>query len=130
MVPLAVLALAGCSDDLPDRGEVSGTISFQGKPLPGGTITFHPQGEGNPAYGELQSDGTYELTTYEKGDGAVLGEHIVTIEIFAGQAAPSALPGSETRSSSIPKKYTSVEDSPLKFTVESGSNTANFELKP
>jgi hypothetical protein len=34
---------------------------------------------GKPAFGLLRDDGSYTLTTYEADDGAVVGEHWVTL---------------------------------------------------
>lgn len=125
------LFLLGCSgDNLPPTGRVSGTVTLGGKVLPGGIVTFHPKGEGNPGLGEIQKDGTFTLTTYKNGDGAVLGEHSVTVEIFPGQIeeAGGGLPGAPVKSYRIPKKYTDAKSTPLKFEVKSGSNTAELKL--
>ncbi|MEQ8637164.1 hypothetical protein [Gimesia maris] len=35
-----------------------------------------PLSSGKSASGTITSDGTFELTTYEKGDGALIGKHI------------------------------------------------------
>jgi hypothetical protein len=52
------LLSAGCGSKM---GRVSGTVSLpDGKPLPGGIITFVPD-KGNPASSVIKEDGTYEL---------------------------------------------------------------------
>ena len=38
-----------------------------------------PEDTGKRATGKLQADGTFVLSTYKEGDGAVAGEHAVTI---------------------------------------------------
>ena len=45
---------------------------------------------GKPAFGRLQSDGSYSLSTYRDGDGAVVGEHWVTLIRIADSAHTSA----------------------------------------
>ena len=81
-----VYHLSGCSADpnMPKLGKVSGKVTYQGKPLDAGRVVFTPvAGKGGAAdqsaTGEINSDGTYEMTTYNTGDGAVLGQLIVTV---------------------------------------------------
>lgn len=140
VVGLCAALLTGCGgsgEELPDTAPVRGKVTYNGKPLPGGTVMFHPQqeGQGNPATGDIQEDGTYELTTYNTKDGAVLGPHKVTVQVFPGQRGfpehPLAgLPGAEDQiPSPIPEKYTSVETTDLKATVVDGENEHNLKLE-
>ncbi|MEQ9408952.1 MAG: hypothetical protein RIK87_14540 [Fuerstiella sp.] len=126
------LILTGCGDneDLPETAPVSGKVTLNGQPLTNGTVTFHPEGPGNPGYGEIKEDGAFDLTTYELRDGAVLGLHKVTVEVFdADPEGPPPLPGSEDELSTVPKKYSSPETSPLRFEVKQGTNTAPLPLE-
>ena len=74
------LLLMGCNDQ-PAVAPVRGIVNMDGKPLPGGRVMFQPiaAGEdkkvGRPAIGQIQEDGTFVLTTFEDGDGAVVGAH-------------------------------------------------------
>ena len=68
---------AGCSGDpnMPKLGKVHGTVTYKGKPVDSGTVTFNPipgkGGEtGQNATGEIESDGSYEMTTFNTGNGA------------------------------------------------------------
>jgi hypothetical protein len=63
----------------PDLIPVKGKVTYKGKPLTKGTVTFEPDGFGRPARGELQADGSFVLATLKDGDGVVAGEHRVTI---------------------------------------------------
>jgi hypothetical protein len=58
---------------------VKGKVTYKGKPLTKGMITFLPDGYGREAHGEIQPDGTFVLTTDKEGDGVVAGEHRVSI---------------------------------------------------
>jgi hypothetical protein len=64
---------------------VRGTVTIDGRPLSQAKIMFAPVagGEhanpGKPAFGLLQNDGSFTLTTYENNDGAVVGVHWVTL---------------------------------------------------
>lgn len=78
-------AIAGCSKAPYELAPAHGVVTLDGKPLPVGTVMFSPIAQsdknsaGAPAFGSIQSDGTFVLTTYRDGDGAVVGEHWVTI---------------------------------------------------
>src|SRR5262249_52024882 len=59
---------------------VKGKVTYKGQPLTKGIVRFEPNsGFGRMASGELQSDGTFELSTLKSGDGVVQGEHRVTV---------------------------------------------------
>ena len=107
---MALLLLGGCGSGLPERGKVTGKVTFNGKPVPEGTVTFYPQ-TGRSASGRIQPDGTYTLTTFDEGDGAIVGSHEVTIEAvrFAGAPRGQELrrgdcPGQERQSASTPPR--------------------------
>lgn len=74
------VATVGCSNQ-PEVAPVRGFVKMDGKALPGGRVMFQPiaQGEnknvGRPALGQIQEDGSFVLTTFEEGDGAVVGPH-------------------------------------------------------
>lgn len=119
--------VAGCgggSGTVPVRG----TVTFKGKPVPSGTVTFIPD-SGQHATGEIGPDGSYTLTTYKAGDGAVPGSYKVVV--VAVQDTSDRLP--EERASLpppiIPTKYTSVATTDLTAQVKDGENTINFDLK-
>jgi hypothetical protein len=72
---------------------VKGKVTYKGKPLTDGTITFEPDDFGRPAHGNIQPDGTFVLTTYKDGDGAVRGQHRIAVSASAkrGQNVPLKL---------------------------------------
>jgi hypothetical protein len=75
----------GCSDRLPTY-PVSGIVQFEaGKPVHVGTLELKSREHGIQARGEIQSDGSFQLTTYSAGDGAVAGLHdcVVVQMVFA-----------------------------------------------
>jgi len=95
------IAHAGCGRSPYELAPARGTVTIDGEPLCGGRVMFAPiaRGEsrdaGKPAFGTLQPDGSYVLTTYREHDGAVVGEHWVTI--FGPKAEP------ETQGRSAPR---------------------------
>lgn len=76
---LASVALAaGCGDGLPKRVPVGGIVTIDGQPLARGSIMFISQG-GRPAGGSIDSQGHFQLSCYQPGDGATLGLHHVKV---------------------------------------------------
>ncbi|MDZ4689245.1 MAG: hypothetical protein SH850_29570 [Planctomycetaceae bacterium] len=79
---LAAVSGCGGSGEF-DTAPVRGTVTCEGTPVTSGTITFSPIAEdavdkpGKPAMGKIGSDGTFVLTTYKQGDGAIIGMHEV-----------------------------------------------------
>lgn len=122
-------ALAGCSSNgRLKTAVVSGKVTFNGKPVPNGTVLFIPETPGPTATGEIGPDGSYALTTYQKGDGAVLGKHKVVIS--AMEDTTSKLP--EDRNplppSIVPDKYTHPTTSDLREEVEDKVNVKDIAL--
>src|SRR5262249_3000951 len=73
---------AGSDAGKPKVAPVSGKVTKKGgQPLTHGDITFTPSegGSGQIATGQIGPDGSYTLTTFNTGDGAVLGKHKVTV---------------------------------------------------
>jgi hypothetical protein len=79
------LAVAGCSDSPYELAPVQGRVTIEGQPLAHAKLMFSPVdaadnlNPGKPAFGLVQEDGSYSLTTFHPNDGAVVGEHWVTI---------------------------------------------------
>lgn len=118
----------GCSGrdpNLPPTAPVSGQVTYNGQPVNQGTITFHPVGEGNPGVSLLDENGYFELSTYEAGDGAVVGQHAVTIDI------PPPLDGTSPEDQySVPDRYTDPASTPLKVEVsEDGEDMMQLTLE-
>ncbi|MDG3007167.1 hypothetical protein [Paludisphaera mucosa] len=82
-VLLAILC-PGCDSGDPPlppsaAAPAKGRITHRGKPLTGGRITLEPTDGGREAKGDVQPDGTFVLTTFQEGDGALPGVHRVSI---------------------------------------------------
>ncbi|GAC1447781.1 MAG: hypothetical protein NVSMB9_30320 [Isosphaeraceae bacterium] len=130
---------AGCgggSADRPRLGKVSGKVTYKGEPVTTGSVIFTPtvkDSGGHVATGQIESDGSYSLTTFDTGDGAVLGQHIVTVEARAEMTSPPM--DKEGRITytppkmMVPEKYTNPQKTPFRYTVEASGNTINLELK-
>lgn len=123
----ALIWLAGCGDKGPKRYHVTGSVTFEGKPIEAGEIRFSPfTGQGRPDSGKIL-DGKYELKV-------TAGKK--KIKIFAASTdpelvgpPPSDMPpgGFNPPRDFIPSKYN--VDSELSVEVEPASNqTFPFEL--
>jgi hypothetical protein len=137
-----VLAGAGCSDSSRVY-PVSGRITLDGKPMAGGgSISFIPI-DGNKARtsgGEIAADGTYRLTTFKIGDGAMAGRYRVVVTQVLEKPSSQVVPdgGPVTRvdrtlnvsdDDRIPEIYSDHRKSPLTATVEGKkANEIDLEL--
>jgi hypothetical protein len=91
-----LMGLGGCSKSSFDLAPAGGVVTVDGVPFTTGNVMFAPIATGDdsragrPAMGRLQSDGSFVLSTYEEGDGAVVGEHwvhIIRIDDESGAAS-------------------------------------------
>jgi len=134
---LALLALlaastwgCGSKSERPETLPVQGKVTYKGQPVPKGTVTFQSD-SGQTATGEIQSDGTYKLSTFAEGDGALPGHHKVMI--IANDADPTLMPGSspgyKPPKDLVPKKYEKLETSGLQADVTKDKSSIDFDLK-
>lgn len=132
----------GCgSSDRVEVFPVQGKITFEGAPLEGGgAISFIPttnQG-GAAAGGEIQLDGSYQLTTYEPGDGSMVGDFkvIITQSVFKEpEATPDGTKPAKVGQAVVPEDkripvtYSNPRDTTLTAKVAAEPNVINFDLQ-
>ncbi len=127
---MLVFLCVGCSRNNPKFQKtvpVRGTVVLaNGSPVTAGLITFHPKDlTKGDAWGMIGSDGRFELGTYKKDDGAMLGTYTVTVEPKVydknGNLRPANVP--------IPKKYTSAETSDLTVEITQGEDDLKLTLQ-
>lgn len=81
---IATLTVSGCGPGTPNPYEVSGTVTFDGKPIPKGFITFLPdtsKGNKGPGGGAPINNGEYRTPT---GKGVAGGPYTVKIVGYTG----------------------------------------------
>ena len=152
---VSTLLLAGCA---PGQGKVSGQVTYNGKPVPGGWITFLPvDSKQNSVPAELDADGKFTAVV-------PAGEVLVSIDNRELEPRPNDIPslppgiplppdvrskigkGSPAKATEgdgksteeyrrpkgrylpIPEKYYQAETSGLKFTIKDGDQPLNVEL--
>jgi hypothetical protein len=115
-VVVAAAALLGCEKSPYELAPARGVVTLNGKPVPTGTVMFSPIAKedglnaGAPAFGAIQSDGTFVLTTYQDNDGAIVGEHWVTINNRSTAGTePTAAATLPFRRIAMPQKVSVVE---------------------
>lgn len=131
---LAAGLLIGCGGPSgpPETVQVFGKVTYAGQPLEKGTITFQPvESEGQkvvrPARATLNADGTYQLSTFSEGDGALPAEYRVVIESYENEPTAEEYDAGVKRKSAIPEKYGNVLTSGQSATVP-GDGTESIEL--
>ena len=149
----------GCGEGStnPKTEKVTGVVTYKGQPVVGATVTFTAPKSPRTGVGVTNDKGGFTIGTFGTNDGAVLGDHIVTVakrqgDILKtpmksedymksmsggpggnqkggpGDSLNRAIPGSDAKNE-LPAKYATSKESPLKAKVEAGAkNEFKFEL--
>ena len=115
-VPLGLCS--GCSDraaDMPELGQVHGTVTLDGKPLSGVSVYFEPE-KGRPSIGKANEEGVYEAHYLVDESGVKLGPCIARVEWGLDETGPA-----------IPAKYGTKSE--LTLEVKPGDNTFDIDMK-
>jgi hypothetical protein len=106
----------------PVKGKV---LLANGEPVSGGIINFHPKTTlGSEASGEIGPDGSFQLTTIVKNDGALPGSYTVSVDPYFKGGRPSKVPASR-----VPPKFGVPDTSGVTAKVEAKDNDLKIELK-
>lgn len=137
--------LAGCGRVGEQQAEVSGKVSFKGKPLPGGVITF-ASARGYAATAVISPDGAYKLKApigdvqigvdnrmLDKNDPKRIkaeqrgksGRLKIPTEVASKQQGQQEVTGSYVF---LPPRYSDPTKSGLTYKVTAGSQTHDVEL--
>lgn len=134
--------MAGCGGSS-THAPVAGVVTLNGKPIADAAVSFIPDSGGRPAIGSTAADGSYQLKCKEKV-GAKIGPNRVAIvavqavgklnteKYDSGFGSIAGMGPGERKPTEkwiIPKVYSKPKTSGLTFTVEPGSNQADFDLK-
>src|SRR5262249_17810057 len=121
---LVALLVAGCA---PGWGNVSGTVTFQGKPLTTGTIIFYDAANGAPS-AEIQPDGKYTVSHVRAGKAKIAIVMPMDIPFMAFGGAPPPKTAESGKVPPVPPKYADREQSGLTYEVKAGNNTHDIKL--
>lgn len=138
VVGILMFSQPGCGGqtDQPELGQVTGTITLDGKPLSGFVVVFQPA-SGRPARGLTDADGKYELTYIRQTKGTKVGPNRVEIAPSEdGEAEESdnsdddskpVAKRSKSEKPTIPSRYNVKSE--LKADVKAGENKCDFALE-
>jgi hypothetical protein len=125
---LLALAVSGCGKKM---GTISGVVTYQGKPLPGGYVNFNILGPDGKVLDSkstgIEDDGSYKIAGVSTGPAKITVQGppgpIIQAKVAGGmpfRGKPPVL---------LPERYGSVEQTDLDYTVTAGPQTHNIELK-
>lgn len=147
----SLVLFTGCGggEERPATAPVTGSVMYNGEAIAGATVSFWTEGASRAATGVTKADGTFSLSMFDPNDGAIPGEHTITVvkveagaepasttdamlndpTAMAGMAAEGGAGGPKAPESLIPEKYSKKESSPLKETVSADAeNKFIFQL--
>jgi hypothetical protein len=125
VVVLTALLCAGCGQKTSSVASVHGKVTLDGKPLPSGSIVTLPAA-GRGASAPIQM-GEFELSTFSKNDGAIIGTHKVAVT--ANESPQGTGPEAAAGKSLVPQRYSNPDTSGLTIEVKAGEvNTPTLEL--
>ena len=122
---MSLAMLAGCDRSGPELAPVSGRVTLDGQPISGARLTFQPEGRGSPSSGSTDRDGRYELG-YKRGvKGAMIGSHLVRIQLDTEASGPNGT--TNQRPKSLPARYNTKSE--LRREIKPDENNVfDFEL--
>ena len=146
--PAAIIV--GCSSgSIPGTFPVSGTVTYDGKPVEGATISFIGKGSERPATAISKSDGKYDLYTLDTR-GALPGNYSVVVskteapldsvnkdagfdasgkDISMEQSAANVGKPTPKAKQLLPAKFGSASTTTLSFEVKNARNVFNIMLE-
>jgi hypothetical protein len=133
VVPLLLSCGAiGCTPRGDETAPVSGVVEYDGKPLSGfknAAVVLTPKG-GRLATGTISpTDGTFELSTYEDGDGAVVGPATLSVTATIDDPNAGKIEGRhQPVKFIIPEKFGDRDTSGLSYEVMSDENFLRIKL--
>lgn len=127
-IALGLLLVVGVGCD--KLGQVSGTVSYRGRPLPNGTVVLLDS-DGQAHHGRIGPDGRYAIPKVPRGEARVAVTSLVEESRSSGRAgnAGNARVGVQApRYSRIPMQYSDLTQSGLTTTIE-GDGALDLDLK-
>lgn len=136
---MVIASGCGAGSDRPRLAQVSGIVTLDGEPVEGASVNFLPVAGGRLATGTTDATGRYTLTTFDKDDGAAVGEHYIGVVKMGGdgvhQLAQAEVPADEKGllpdlsaqgveqpeiEYIVPERYGNPKESQLQLTVPTG----------
>lgn len=117
VIAFVLAAASGCGrDEVEPESTVTGAITFQGKPIPGGTVTFEVTTDSGtrPCMGEI-NDGRYEVTNASPGRARI------GVETATQEGLPNYMP--------LPRQLADPAKSGLEYEIRKGEQQHDIVIK-
>ena len=128
---IVTLPLCGCNHG-PEVVEVTGTVTYQGRPVPNLYLNFKPE-KGRPSWGITDKEGKYWLHYSKARDGARTGKHTVWVQFRPRSPGEelrlTAAGSSKNLLPAILEKYGKEETTPLKFEITEDGQVVDIVLE-
>lgn len=133
------LFMMGCTagnQNNPPTSPVTGKVTYKGEAVEGAAVKFLPHDpQAKVANATSGADGTYAVSTFEPGDGAMPGKYKITVRKLVSVQQGIQNDGEHAgepafvNKDMLPKKYMSIGNTPLEFEVTAdGDNAFNIDL--
>lgn len=130
LLGLLLAAAGGCGGN--KTGNISGTVMFQGKPLPGGFINFYSVGADGAILdqksGPIDDKGNYSVAKVRTGDAKITVQGPAG-ELQANMTEKGGMPKRGKPPVILPPNYGDVKQTDLKYTVTPGEQKYEVVLK-
>jgi len=123
-----LVSAGGCGSNGPEMVPIRGEVIFNGEPLRDvtqGIVRYSPKQSGTAAReatARIQPDGSFEMTTFKKGDGVVAGEYNITVSAYSSPVLTREQTEAGVRGTGrklmIPEKYLEAATSGLSDQVD------------
>jgi hypothetical protein len=118
--------LSGCgSNDV----QVSGTVRYEGQPLPLGIVSFQPESAKTAQTVRIRPDGTYVIAKVPVGAVRV-AVSTESRSLAPSPPTPDSSPPERPKPPPIPKRYGKFEESGLSFVIQRGAQKYDIDLQP
>ena len=125
---VSVSTLLGCGKSGPSMGKVSGKVLFSDGTVPQGGVAVirfevapgSTAEKRKAADSDIQSDGSYSITSMKPGDGAFYGEYKVVFTVLNSYRAGKSL---------VEKKFTEASSTPFECVIDSPSKVLDFTIE-
>ena len=127
VLSLLILTTSGCGKK---TGTVSGTVTIQGKKLPGGRVNFLSEGaNATVKTSEIKSDGTYSVSGLPVGPTKITVQGVAQRKMALAPGQEGAPPQSDQATIAVPPQYGNADQSGLTYDVQPGAQEHPIELK-
>src|SRR5262245_36817403 len=123
VVTASLLGLAGCGGSglYPVHGKVVWENGAEARELVGGLVICEAVDGGVGARGDIEKDGSFQLSTYKPGDGVLLGKHRVAVVEYSSREPPPP--------PKVDQTFSSLDKSGLEINVEPKTNEVTLKVR-